>query len=76
LQHQDDVRAKIKADRIVAWLQAGVLGEKYQKRDVTLTPERVSAARILLAKILPDLSAIEHSGGLTMTHEQQLERLR
>lgn len=76
LQHQDDIRAKIQTERLVAYLQAGIFGEQYQKRDITLTAEKISAIRVLLAKTLPDLSAIQHSGGLTMTHEQQLERLK
>lgn len=76
LQHQDDIRAKIQTERLVAYLQAGIFGEQYQKRDITLTAEKISAIRVLLAKTLPDLSAIQHSGGVTMTHEQQLAHLR
>lgn len=59
--HQDDIRLKIKADRIIEWLQAGILSEKYQGKDVTLTTERVAAARVLLNKCLPDLTKAELS---------------
>lgn len=77
LQHQDDIRAKIQTDRLVAYLQAGIFGTRYQKDErVTLTPEKIAAIRILLAKTLPDLSAIQHSGGISMTHEQQLAQLK
>jgi len=76
LQHQADIRTKIQTERLVAYLQAGIFGEQYQKRDITLTAEKISAIRVLLAKTLPDLSAIQHSGAVTMTHEQQLEQLK
>lgn len=61
-RHQDSVRQKIQADRIIAWLQAGIFGTKYQGRDVELTPDRVSAAKALLNKSLPDLSKSEVTG--------------
>lgn len=60
--HQDDIRAKIQADRLIAWLQAGVLGEQFQGHDVTLTTEKVAAAKALLAKCIPDLTKAELTG--------------
>lgn len=60
--HQEDVRAKIQADRLLAWLQAGIFGTKFQKRSVELTPEKVSAAKALLNKCLPDLTRAELTG--------------
>lgn len=62
LRHQDDVRAKIQADRIIAWLQAGVFGEKFQGKPVELTTEKVSAAKALLNKRVADLSNVELTG--------------
>lgn len=60
--HQEDVRAKIQCDRIVAWLQAGMFGTKFQGKDVFLTSEKVSAAKTLLNKRLPDLSQVSGPG--------------
>lgn len=60
--HQDDIRRKIQADRLIEWLQAGVFGTKFQKKDVVLTHEKVSAAKALLNKILPDLTRAELTG--------------
>lgn len=60
--HQDDVRSKIKADRLIAFLHAGVFGEKFQGKDVELTPVKVSAIKTLLDKSLPDLQSTELTG--------------
>lgn len=60
--HQDDVRAKIQCDRIVAWMQAGLFGTKFQGKPVDLTSEKVSAAKALLNKRLPDLSQVSGPG--------------
>jgi len=60
--HQEDVRKKIQADRIIAWLQAGIFGEKFQQKEVELTPEKVNAAKALLNKSLPDLVKTELTG--------------
>jgi hypothetical protein len=61
-RHQDAIRQKIQADRIIAWLQAGVLGTKFQKKEVVLTTEKVSAAKALLNKVLPDVIRSEITG--------------
>lgn len=60
--HQEDVRAKIQADRLLAWLQAGIFGTKFQGHSVELTSEKVSAAKALLNKRLPDLVRSELAG--------------
>jgi hypothetical protein len=60
--HQDDIRKKIQADRLISWLHAGVFGTKFQGRYVELTPDKVSAAKGLLNKALPDLARTELSG--------------
>jgi hypothetical protein len=61
-RHQDDVRAKIKLDRLIAWMQAGIFQTEFQGRPVTLDPAKVSAAKVLISKCLPDLSAISTLG--------------
>lgn len=57
--HQDDVRAKIQTDRLIAYMHAGVFGEKFQGKDVELNPVKVSAIKCLLDKRLPDLSQVQ-----------------
>lgn len=61
-RHQEDVRKKIQADRLLAWLHAGIFGSKFQGKEVILSPDKVSAAKALLNKCLPDLTKTEHSG--------------
>lgn len=60
--HQDDVRAKIQTDRLLAYMHAGVFGTKFQGKDVELTPVKVSAIKCLLDKRLPDLARTEVTG--------------
>lgn len=60
--HQDDVRAKIQTDRLLAYMHAGVFGTKYQGKNVDLTPVKVSAIKCLLDKRLPDLARTELTG--------------
>jgi len=62
-------RAKIKASMLLNRLRDHALGK------VEMTPTQVRAAEILLKKSLPDLQSIEHSGGITMMHEQALGEL-
>jgi hypothetical protein len=72
----EKTREKISTDRIVAFLQAGIFGTKFQGKTVELSSEKVSAAKTLLSKRLPDLSATTLSGDVTITHESQLEQLK
>jgi hypothetical protein len=65
------VREKIRGSQIINFLQNHMIGKIKQ-----VDSSRVTAAGILLRKILPDLTATEHSGELTLTHEQQLEQLK
>lgn len=60
--HQDDVRAKIQTDRLLAYLHAGIFGTKFQGKDVVLTEVKVSAIKALLNKRLPDLARTEVTG--------------
>lgn len=59
IRHDDETRAKIQAAQIINRFQACVMGE------ITLDAQQVSCGKALLAKILPDLSAIDHSGDVT-----------
>jgi hypothetical protein len=54
--HQEDVRAKIQASQLVNRLTDHVLGR------TEMSPTQVQAAKILLGKTLPDLSAVELAG--------------
>lgn len=63
--HQDDIRAKIQADRLIAWLQAGVFESQFQGKKVVLDKDsgpRVRAALGLLSKSVPDLQRTELQG--------------
>jgi hypothetical protein len=55
-RHSDEVRTKIQASQLVNALQNRALSKN--KMDAVA----VQAARILLAKVIPDMKAIEHSG--------------
>lgn len=50
------VRDKIAAHHLTNRLQAHVMGE------IDLTATQVQAAKILLAKVVPDLKQVEHTG--------------
>lgn len=52
-------RERIKVSMIVNRLQSHVMGE------VEMSSTQLQAARILLAKALPDLQSIEHSGQIS-----------
>jgi hypothetical protein len=60
--HQDDIRKKIQADRLIAWMQAGIFGTQFQGKPVLFSPEKVNAAKALLNKTLPDLTKAELTG--------------
>lgn len=59
--HQEHVRNLIQANRIVVLLNAFVLGRKFNGKPVTMSPDRIRAAGILLNKRLPDLQAVQLS---------------
>lgn len=69
IRHDDETRAKIQASQLINRLEAHVLGE------VDMKPTQVTAALGLLKKSVPDLSAVEHSGDMTLHHEQALDEL-
>lgn len=62
-------------------IQTGVLLDRLGKHvlgSIEMTPTQVQAARILLAKAVPDLKAIEHTGpeGGPMQHKAIVEHVR
>lgn len=72
-RHQADIRAKIQADRLLNWLHAGIFETKFQGKTVVLTNEKVSAAKALLNKTLPDLSSTEIKGDPDKPLVQRIE---
>jgi len=56
IRHDEQTRAKIQAAQIINRLHGHVMGE------VSLDAAQVSSAKVLLAKILPDLKHMETSG--------------
>lgn len=71
-RHQESVREKIKTSQILNRLTNHALGSLKKPMDAT----QVSAALGVLRKALPDLTATEHSGDMTLTHEQKLAALK
>jgi len=57
--HQDDIRTKIKVSNLITRLQKYADGEL---DDSDISPNRLSAIKLLLAKTLPDLSSVELTG--------------
>jgi hypothetical protein len=55
--HSDDVRAKIQTSQLVNRLTDHALGK------LELSPTQVRAIEVLMKKTLPDLSAIQLTGG-------------
>ena len=67
-------RDRLKVSRIIDRLQAYVLGEKdpATKRRVIMKPGQIQAARILLAKSLPDLRAVTLEGAVSVNPFEHL----
>lgn len=70
IRHDDETRAKIQASQLINRL------EDHALNGAKMEPSQIKAIEILLRKTLPDLSAVEMSGGMTMRHEEWLDRLR
>lgn len=62
IRHDEDTRLRIKVGNIINRLQKCIDGT------VTLTSEQIRCAQILLAKALPDLTSVEHSGEVQKTY--------
>ena len=71
LFHPDVVKEKIQTSQLINRLTKHALS-----KNPIMDASQVAAAKTLLAKTVPDLKAIEHSGELTLTHEQALEQLK
>jgi hypothetical protein len=56
LQHQEEVREKIRTSQLINRLQDHAFG------DVELSPTQIKAIEVLLRKNLPDLGAVEITG--------------
>ena len=70
LFHPEDVKAKIQASQLINRLSEHALSAK-----PIMDASQVTAAVKLLGKVIPDLKAVEHSGGLTVNHEQALSEI-
>ena len=57
LFHPDDVKDKIKTSQLINRLTDHALSEK-----TLMDASQVAAAKALIAKTIPDLKAVEHSG--------------
>lgn len=57
--HQEDVRTKIKVSNLITRLQKYAEGEL---SDDDISPNRLNAIKLLLAKALPDLSSVQITG--------------
>jgi flagellar biosynthesis/type III secretory pathway M-ring protein FliF/YscJ len=57
LFHPDEVKQKIKTSQLINRLQENALSKKE-----TLTRGQIDSIKTLLAKTVPDLKAIEHTG--------------
>ena len=60
--YADAVRARIKAGGIAKRLEDYIVGK------ISMEPAQVTAALGLLRKVVPDVSAVEHSGEVTQNH--------
>ena len=69
IRHDENTRAKIQASQLINRLEDHVLN------GVDMKPTQVAAALGLLKKSVPDLSAVEHSGDMTLHHEAALDEL-
>lgn len=69
IRHDDQTRAKIQASQLINRLQ------DYALNGGELDSSRIKAIEILLKKTLPDLSAVELSGDMTLRHEDALDEL-
>ncbi len=71
LFHPDWVKDKIKTSQLINRLQDNAFAEAE-----FLTRGQIDSIKTLLAKTVPDLKAVEHSGEVTMkTHEDMLDQL-
>lgn len=61
-RHHEDTRKKIQAALIINRLQSHLMAD-----EPILDASQVNAAKTLLNKVLPDLSAVDHKGQIEVT---------
>ncbi len=64
--HDDRTKERIRASQLLNRLNLHANGE------VEMTPSQVQAAKIVIGKIVPDLKAVELSGGTDNTHRLEV----
>lgn len=69
LWHPDEVRQKIQASQLINRLTKHALS-----KEPIMDASQVNAAVKLLGKVVPDLKAVEHSGGLDVTTQTKEQR--
>jgi hypothetical protein len=62
IRHDEDTRLRIKVGNILNRLEKAYNGE------IELSQTQVNIAKLLLAKVLPDLSSVEHTGEVTHSY--------
>jgi hypothetical protein len=60
-RHNEETRAKIQASALITRLMDHITSDQ-----PIMDASQVNAAKALLNKVLPDLSAVEHSGEMTV----------
>lgn len=63
VQQHEEWRQKIQASQLINRLNSHAKGE------CEMTATQIKAATVLLAKVMPDLKAVEHSGTVTTQYE-------
>ena len=66
IRQDDQTRAKIQAAQIINRLHKCIMGE------LELSSQQVRAAKILLGKVIPDLSAVEQTSEVTVKNVVRL----
>ena len=69
IRHDDETRKKIQAAQIINRLQSGFNG------DIELTTNQVSIAKMLLAKVLPDLTSVDMNANVEHEVGSELKSL-
>ncbi len=69
IRHDDETRAKIKTTQLLNRLNNHIF------KDVEVSVTQLKAIEILLRKTLPDLSGVQHSGHVMISHEDALDDL-
>src|SRR4051812_12581106 len=73
IQHQDEIRAKIKGSQLCNLVQEYALTGKYN--GVQVEPKRIDAALGLLKKLAPDLASVDSTVTVQSTFVDALKRI-